>query len=268
VTKSETELRLLLATDGSRGSAVAADYAFALARSWGASLSLMNVLECPPGLDPQNPVNQLYLTELMKQATTELATLKARAVDRGISAHTRIATGIQAKKSFRSQLRKILIWSSWAREGRPAWHMCCWGVRPSGLSGERPARFWPRALNPMGKSRPWETDETLRTLNGSWCRLIFLTTRLMPWSMPRWSRNGRRPLSHFFMCWNLFRTDWTSRSPIGQSENRSRQIIRNDYQILCRRLPPPVLRPNSRCRVDCRPTLSSMRLGSSLPTWL
>ena len=68
MTSTENEPRLLLATDGSRGSAVAADYAFALARSWGASLSLMNVLESPPGLDPQNPVNQLYLTELMKQA--------------------------------------------------------------------------------------------------------------------------------------------------------------------------------------------------------
>lgn len=98
MTTTETELRLLLATDGSRGSAVAADYAFALARSWGASLSLMNVLECPPGLDPQNPVNQLYLTELMKQATSELATLKARAVDRGISVHTRIATGIPSEE--------------------------------------------------------------------------------------------------------------------------------------------------------------------------
>ncbi|MBK9307143.1 MAG: universal stress protein [Nitrospira sp.] len=98
MTSTESAPRLLLATDGSRGSAVAADYAFALARSWGASLSLMNVLECPPGLDPENPVNQLYLTELMKQATTELVALKARAVDRGIIAHTRIATGIPSEE--------------------------------------------------------------------------------------------------------------------------------------------------------------------------
>lgn len=91
-------LNILLATDGSQGSAVAADYAFALAGSWGASLTVMNVLECPPGLDPQNPVNQLYLTELMKQATSELAALQGRAVDRGISAHTRIATGIPSEE--------------------------------------------------------------------------------------------------------------------------------------------------------------------------
>lgn len=98
MTPSEMAPRLLLATDGSQGSAVAEDYAFALARSWGASLTVMNVLECPPGLDPQNPVNQLYLTELMKQATSELVALKARAVDRGISAHTRIATGIPSEE--------------------------------------------------------------------------------------------------------------------------------------------------------------------------
>lgn len=98
MTGSERELRLLLATDGSQGAAAAVDYAFALARLWGASLSVMNVLECPPGLDPQNPVNQLYLTEMMKQATGELVVLKARAVDRGISAHTRIATGIPSEE--------------------------------------------------------------------------------------------------------------------------------------------------------------------------
>lgn len=98
MTPSERAPRLLLATDGSQGSAVAAEYAFALARSWGASLTLMNVLECPPGLDPQNPVNQLYVTELMKQATNELVALKARAVERGISAQTRIATGIPSEE--------------------------------------------------------------------------------------------------------------------------------------------------------------------------
>lgn len=98
MTLSERAPRLLLATDGSPGSAVAEDYAFALARSWEASLTVMNVLECPPGLDPQNPVNELYLTELMKQATSELASLKTRAVDRGISAHTRMATGIPSEE--------------------------------------------------------------------------------------------------------------------------------------------------------------------------
>lgn len=106
MTGSERELRILLATDGSQGSAVAVDYAFALARLWGASLTMMNVLECPPGLDPQNPVNQLYLTELMKQSTNELIALKARAVDRGISVHTRIATGIPSEEVLSASIEE------------------------------------------------------------------------------------------------------------------------------------------------------------------
>lgn len=98
MTLSESAPKLLLATDGSQGSAVAEDYAFALTRLWGGALTVINVLECPPGLDPQNPVNNLYLTELMKHATNELGALKARAVNREISVHTRVATGIPSEE--------------------------------------------------------------------------------------------------------------------------------------------------------------------------
>ena len=89
---------ILFATDGSQGSSTAEAYAFALARSWSASLTVLHVLEFPSGLDPENPVNRLYLAELMKQATQELVELKARAADRGISAETKIATGIPSEE--------------------------------------------------------------------------------------------------------------------------------------------------------------------------
>ena len=75
---------ILFATDGSQGSAAAEAYACGLARSWGGSLTVMRVLEFPSGLDPENPVNQLYLAELMKQATQELVELKARAAGQGV----------------------------------------------------------------------------------------------------------------------------------------------------------------------------------------
>lgn len=91
-------LSILFATDGSQGSASAEAYAFALARSWGASLTVMHVLEFPSGLNPENPINQLYLAELMKQATQELVELKARAAGQGISAKTKIATGIPSEE--------------------------------------------------------------------------------------------------------------------------------------------------------------------------
>jgi len=89
---------ILFATDGSQGSSAAEVYACALARSWGASLTVMNVLEFPSGLDPESPVNRLYLAELMKQATQELVEFKARAAGRGIAAETKIATGIPSEE--------------------------------------------------------------------------------------------------------------------------------------------------------------------------
>ncbi|MBS0149553.1 MAG: universal stress protein [Nitrospira sp.] len=89
---------ILFATDGSQGSATAEAYVCALARSWDASLTVMRVLEFPSGLNPDNPVNQLYLAELMKQATQELVELKARAAGQGIAVETKIATGIPSEE--------------------------------------------------------------------------------------------------------------------------------------------------------------------------
>ncbi len=89
---------ILFATDGSQGSSTAEALACALAQSWGASLTVVNVLEFPSGLDPEHPINRLYLAELMKQATQELVEVKARATVRGISAETKIATGIPSEE--------------------------------------------------------------------------------------------------------------------------------------------------------------------------
>jgi nucleotide-binding universal stress UspA family protein len=49
-------------------------------------------------MDPDYPVNRLYLGELMKQATKELSELKSRASFRGISVHTRITNGIPSQE--------------------------------------------------------------------------------------------------------------------------------------------------------------------------
>jgi nucleotide-binding universal stress UspA family protein len=91
-------LRILFATDGSQGSATAEAYACALAQSWGASLTVMSVLEFPPGMNPDYAVNRLYLDELMKEVTTKLVDLKARAVAQGISVQSYIATGIPSEE--------------------------------------------------------------------------------------------------------------------------------------------------------------------------
>ncbi len=91
-------LRILLATDGSHGSATAEAYACGLARSWGTALTVISVLEFPPGMDPDYAVNRLYLDEWMKEVTTKLTDLKERAVALGIPVQSYVATGIPSEE--------------------------------------------------------------------------------------------------------------------------------------------------------------------------
>ena len=90
--------RILLATDFSRWAKRAEDYACALACSWRASLTVLSVAEFPPGLNPDYPVNQQYLADLLKNASSQLVDLKGRAERRGIAVTTRVATGIPSEE--------------------------------------------------------------------------------------------------------------------------------------------------------------------------
>ena len=90
--------RILLATDFSRWARRAEDYACTLACSWRASLTVLSVAEFPPGLNPDYPVNQQYLADLLKNASSQLVDLKGRAERRGIAVTTRVATGIPSEE--------------------------------------------------------------------------------------------------------------------------------------------------------------------------
>ncbi|HEX5646966.1 MAG TPA: universal stress protein [Nitrospira sp.] len=98
MSESGARPRILFATDFSRSAEGAEVYASTLAASWGATLTVMSVLEFPPGLNPEYPVNRLYLGELMKQATRGLVDVKERISARGVAAQTRIATGIPSEE--------------------------------------------------------------------------------------------------------------------------------------------------------------------------
>ena len=91
-------LRVLLATDFSSWAVGAEAYACCLASIWRAALTVMTVLEFPRGLNPDYPVNRIYLSELMKMATAKLRGLKTRVAARGISIQTRVATGIPSEE--------------------------------------------------------------------------------------------------------------------------------------------------------------------------
>jgi nucleotide-binding universal stress UspA family protein len=90
--------RILLATDFSRWARRAEDYACALACSWKAALTILSVAEFPPGLNPDYPVNQQYLADLLKTASSQLVDIKGRAERRGIVVTTRAATGIPSEE--------------------------------------------------------------------------------------------------------------------------------------------------------------------------
>jgi len=90
--------RLLLATDFSEWAGRAEDYACSLACSWRAHLTVITVLEFPPGLNPDYPVHQHYLTDRTREAGDQLADFKQRASRRGIVVATRIATGIPSEE--------------------------------------------------------------------------------------------------------------------------------------------------------------------------
>lgn len=92
--------RILFATDFSRWAKRAEDYACSLAASWKASLTVLSVAEFPPGLNPDYPVNQQYLADLLKQTSSQLTDLKGRAERRGIAVTTRVATGIPSEETI------------------------------------------------------------------------------------------------------------------------------------------------------------------------
>ena len=90
--------RLLLATDFSDWARRAEDYASALAASWRAALTVMTVLEFPPGMNPEYAVNKQYLTDRMSDASSRLAEFRGRAQRQGIVTTIRMATGIPSEE--------------------------------------------------------------------------------------------------------------------------------------------------------------------------
>ena len=59
---------------------------------------MLSVAEFPPGLNPDYPVNQQYLADLLKHASSQLVDLKGRTERRGIAVTTRMATGIPSEE--------------------------------------------------------------------------------------------------------------------------------------------------------------------------
>ncbi len=85
---------IVFATDFSSCADRAYQYALRIASEWGASISALHVVEFPPGMDPEYPVNQLYLENLRKELDQQVATLVERAGQVGLMIVKREALGI------------------------------------------------------------------------------------------------------------------------------------------------------------------------------
>ena len=89
--------RILFATDFSPCAERAFEYALWLASRWKAELIGMTVLEFYPGMDPEYPVNKLYLENLREEAIRRLEVVRAKAAAEGHSFSTRIDLGIPSQ---------------------------------------------------------------------------------------------------------------------------------------------------------------------------
>ena len=85
--------RVLLATDFSPPAELAYAYATGLAKTLHVGMLILNVLEGPPGLDREFPVNTIFLKQLQEESDRELAKLARVAEKDGIAHATRQVYG-------------------------------------------------------------------------------------------------------------------------------------------------------------------------------
>jgi nucleotide-binding universal stress UspA family protein len=90
--------QVLLATDFSRCADRALNYALTIASAWKARLHIAHVLEFMPGMNPEYPVNHMYLEQLRKEAAQHMSDVEARATQAGLSAQTSIDIGIPSQR--------------------------------------------------------------------------------------------------------------------------------------------------------------------------
>lgn len=90
--------RICLATDFSACAERAAEYALYVAKAWNAAIDVLHVLEFQPGMDPDYPVNRLYLDDLRKETDRQIAALVQRAGQLGIRVTEHHAIGIPSQQ--------------------------------------------------------------------------------------------------------------------------------------------------------------------------
>jgi nucleotide-binding universal stress UspA family protein len=89
---------ILFATDFSDCARQAQDYAIFLAGDWKAGLTILHVLEFQPGMDPDQPVNRMYLDQVRAESDRQLNALVSIATQRGMVVMARQVTGFPSQQ--------------------------------------------------------------------------------------------------------------------------------------------------------------------------
>ncbi len=160
--------RLLFATDFSACAARAQEYALFLAAACGAGLDVLHVLEFQPGMDPDFPVNQLYLEQLRKEAGGQLDALMRQAALRGLQAKTHQVTGIPSQRitAMAKDLDADLI--VLGTRGRTGLEHLLLGSTAERVVAQAPCPVLTVRLNPAqppsGRARPADAAPAIRTI--------------------------------------------------------------------------------------------------------
>ena len=90
--------RVLFATDFSHCAEQALNHALAIASSWKAELHILHVLEFLPGMNPDYPVNHMYLEQLRNEAAQDMVAIEKRVTQSGLPARATIEVGVPSQR--------------------------------------------------------------------------------------------------------------------------------------------------------------------------
>jgi len=130
--------RILLATDFSAPAELAYAYGAGLVTALHARMLILNVLEGPPGLDREFPVNARFLKQLQEESDRELAKLAHRAEKDGIAYETRQVYGRPAEGVAKVAEEAMPVLIVLGTHGRTGWDRLLLGSTAEAVVREAP----------------------------------------------------------------------------------------------------------------------------------
>ncbi len=130
--------RILLATDFSKPAQQAYTYAAKLATAFSTRMVILNVLEGPPGLDREFPINALYLKQLQEEADRELANLVRLAKRDGLGAEPWLEYGVPAQRISQAAEKTAAALIVLGTHGRTGWNRALLGSTAEAVVRDAP----------------------------------------------------------------------------------------------------------------------------------